>query len=72
MAKEHNKDVRFEIDVVEDLLPVDVDEGAEGGKGRYDKLGRGAGGDLIHPEICVYGSSKDMAYTWAHAINRNE
>lgn len=27
VAKEHKKDVHFEIDVVEDLLPVDVDEG---------------------------------------------
>ena len=32
VAKKHKKDVRFEIDVVEDLLPVDVEEGAMRGK----------------------------------------
>ena len=41
MAKKHNKDVRFEIDVVEDLLPVDVDEGSMRGKGIQGEVLKG-------------------------------
>jgi hypothetical protein len=41
VAKKHNKDVRFEIDVVEDLLPVDVDEGAMRGKGIQGEVLKG-------------------------------
>ena len=45
VAKEHKKHVHFEIDVVEDLLPVDVDEGVWAWRGEETEGQEGSGWD---------------------------
>ena len=45
VAKEHKKHIHFEIDVVEDLLPVDVDEGVWAWRGEETEGQEGSGWD---------------------------
>ncbi len=45
VAKKHKKDIYFEIDVVEDLLPVDVDEGVWEWRGEETEGQEGSGWD---------------------------